>query len=83
MVEKKLTLRESVNFAIANNELEGHKYTDEEKADLEKIANGEMTWEEFNKKTDRKFAQYRIDHPEWFVAPEPPANQGQDSKKKE
>lgn len=67
MTEKKLSLRKQVDFVIANNEIEGLKHTEEEKADLEKIAKGEMTWEEFNEKTDRKFARYRIDHPEWFV----------------
>lgn len=68
MSDKNLTLREAIDFAIANNEIEGHKFTEEEKADFEKIAKGEMTFEELNEKIDRKFAKYRIDHPEWFVS---------------
>lgn len=74
MTDKNLALRKAVNFAIANNEIEGHKFTEEEKADLEKIACGEMTFEELIEKTDRKFAQYRIDHPGWFASEDKPSN---------
>lgn len=83
MVEKKLTLREAVNFAIASVEQEGFVFTKEELAEFEKIANGEMTTEEYRQKLFEYAKKLKKTNPEWFVTPEPPATQGQDSKKKE
>ena len=56
-----------MNDIIASVELEGLKFTPEEKIVLEKVATGEITLEEYKRQIDESLAQDRIDHPEWFI----------------
>ena len=56
-----------MNDIIASVELEGLKFTPEEKIVLEKVATGEITMEEYKRQIDEWLAQRRIDHPERFI----------------
>lgn len=47
---EKIKRRKAVDYAIASVEMEGFKFTEEEKKDFDKIVNGEMTLEEHRKK---------------------------------
>ena len=56
-----------MNEIIASIEMEGLKFTPEEKIVLEKVATGEITLEEYKRQIDESLAQRRIDHPERFI----------------
>lgn len=55
MVEKKLTIQEAIKQSIASLEQEGFVFTEEELAELERIASGEITTEEYRQNFLKKF----------------------------
>jgi len=50
-----MSIRESVEYAIKTNELEGAVYTEDDKKEFEKIATGEMSPEEYLEKVLKEY----------------------------
>lgn len=57
----------AVRGAIRSTEMEGFVFTEKEKADFNKLAKGEISYEEMLKKSDESLERLKREKPEAFL----------------
>jgi hypothetical protein len=65
--EMNCSRRAAVEYALASAKLEGFNFTQDELAEFERLAKGEITTEQLRQKVFDKIKKMKVEHPEWFT----------------